>query len=205
MSALHTLVLASGNPGKLRELGTMLAPLGWSVRAQGDWGLAEAVEYGLTFIENALIKARHAAVATGYPALGDDSGLVVDALDGRPGIYSSRFAGDQADDTANNRKLLDELVGIPEGQRGAHFYCAMVLMRHGADPAPLVATGAWRGRILEAPAGSGGFGYDPLFWVPGRGCSSAQLDAETKNRLSHRGQALAALLEQLRGEFASSA
>jgi XTP/dITP diphosphohydrolase len=192
-----TLVIASGNPGKLRELGAMLQPLGWSVRPQADWHIDEAVETGLTFIENALIKARHAARATGLPALGDDSGLVVDALDGRPGIYSSRYAGDCAGDQANNRKLLQALAGTDEAARGAHFYCAMALLRHAEDPAPLLATGKWSGRILEAPAGSGGFGFDPLFWVAGEGCSAAQLSASVKNRLSHRGQALAALLKQL--------
>jgi XTP/dITP diphosphohydrolase len=196
-----TLVIASGNPGKLRELGTMLQPLGWSVRPQADWHLDEAVENGLTFIENALIKARHAARATGLPALGDDSGLVVDALDGRPGIYSSRYAGEFADDQANNRKLLQALADTDEAARGAHFYCAMALMRHAEDPAPLLATGKWRGRILEAPAGTGGFGYDPLFWVADAGCSAAQLAASIKNRLSHRGQALAALLRQLENEL----
>ena len=192
-----TLVIASGNPGKLRELSAMLQPLGWSVRPQGDWHLDEAVENGLTFIENALIKARHAARATGLPALGDDSGLVVDALHGQPGIYSSRYAGEGADDQANNHKLLQALAGTDEAARGAHFYCAMAFLRHAEDPAPLLATGKWSGRILTAPAGQGGFGYDPLFWVVGEGCSAAQLPASTKNRLSHRGQALAALLRQL--------
>jgi XTP/dITP diphosphohydrolase len=198
----RTLVLASGNRGKLRELAAMLQPLGWAVRPQAEFGVDDAIEDGLSFVENALIKARHAAGATGLPALGDDSGLVVDALDGRPGIYSARYAGTDADDLANNDKLLDTLHGITEAERGAHFYCAMALMRHADDPAPLLGTGTWRGRILDAPAGAGGFGYDPLFWVPGEGCSSAQLPAERKNRLSHRGQALAALLRQLEDELA---
>jgi XTP/dITP diphosphohydrolase len=198
------LVLASGNAGKLREVAAMLQPLGWAVRPQGDWRLDEVVEDGLSFIENALIKARHAARVTGLPALGDDSGLVVDALDGRPGIYSSRYAGESADDQANNRKLLHELAGVAEQARGAHFYCAMALMRHADDPAPMLATGRWRGRILESPAGSGGFGYDPLFQVPEQGCSSAELPAAVKNRLSHRGQALAALIQQIESEFESA-
>jgi XTP/dITP diphosphohydrolase len=198
----RTLVLASGNAGKLRELGAMLSPLGWSVRPQSDWALQEAVEDGLSFIENALIKARHAARLTGLAALGDDSGLVVDALGGAPGIHSARYAGDDADDAANIRKLLQALAGVGQAERGAHFYCAMALMRHAGDPAPLLATGKWDGHILEAPAGSEGFGYDPLFGVPGEGCSAAQLPAEKKNRLSHRGQALAALLLQLQGGFA---
>jgi XTP/dITP diphosphohydrolase len=180
----------------------MLSPLGWSVRPQSDWALQEAVEDGLSFIENALIKARHAARLTGMPALGDDSGLVVDALGGAPGIHSARYAGADADDAANIRKLLQALAGVGEAQRGAHFYCAMALMRHAGDPAPLLATGKWDGHVLEEPAGSDGFGYDPLFGVPGEGCSAAQLPAELKNRLSHRGQALAALLLQLQGGFA---
>jgi len=195
------LVLASGNTGKLRELADMLQPIGWTVRPQSDWQVEAAIEDGLSFVENALIKARHASRATGLAALGDDSGLVVDALGGQPGIYSSRYAGAEADDRANIRKLLAALVGVDEAARGAHFYCAMALMRHPEDPAPLLATGQWRGRILEMPAGSGGFGYDPVFWVPGEGHSAAQLSAEVKNRLSHRGQAMAALLQQLRSEF----
>lgn len=194
------LVLASGNAGKLRELGALLQPLGWSIRPQSEFNLEDAVEDGLSFIENALIKARHAAAATGLPALGDDSGLVVDALDGEPGIYSSRYAGEDADDRSNCRKLLAALAGVPEGGRGAHFYCAMAFLRHARDPAPLLATGRWDGRILEAPAGAGGFGYDPVFGVPGEACSAAQLPADRKNRLSHRGQALAVLLRQLRAE-----
>ena len=193
----RTLVLASGNTGKLTELAAMLQPLGWTVRPQSDWSVDSAVEDGLTFIENALIKARLAARVTGLPALGDDSGLVVDALGGQPGIYSSRYAGDSADDRANNDKLLQALAGVGEASRGAHFYCAMALMRYPDDPAPLLATGRWQGRILAAPAGSGGFGYDPLFWVPGEACSAAQLSPPTKNRLSHRGKALGALLAQV--------
>ena len=193
----RTLVLASGNPGKLRELNVMLDLLGWSVLPQSDWDVTEAVEDGLSFIENALIKARHASKYTGLPALGDDSGLVVDALKGAPGIYSSRFAGADADDNMNNHKLLNVLEGVPESARGAHFYCAMALVRHAGDPAPLIATGRWDGKILTIPAGTGGFGYDPLFRVPGQGCSSAELPAEIKNRLSHRGQALSEMVEQL--------
>jgi XTP/dITP diphosphohydrolase len=200
-AAPRTLVLASGNAGKLRELKAMLEPLGWSVRPQGDWSLEEAAEDGISFIENALIKARHAAGATGLPALGDDSGLVVEALGGQPGIRSSRYAGEEASDEANNLKLLRALDGLPADRRSAHFYCAMALVRHPGDPAPLLATGKWRGRILEAPAGAGGFGYDPLFWLAEEGCTSAQLSAERKNRLSHRGQALAALLRQVESEL----
>ena len=194
------LVLASGNPGKLRELKAMLEPLGWSVMPQNDWEISEAVEDGLGFIENALIKARHASRHTGLPALGDDSGLVVDALSGAPGIYSSRFAGVDADESANNRKLLGALKGVPESDRGAHFYCAMALVRHSEEPAPLLATGRWDGQILKIPAGAGGFGYDPVFRVPGQGCSAAELPAKIKNRLSHRGQALSEMMEQM-GSF----
>lgn len=196
-----TLVLASGNQGKLRELTAMLGPHGWTVRPQSDWRLEEAVEDGLSFIENALIKARHAARATGLPALGDDSGLVVEALDGEPGIRSARYAGAGATDAANNRKLLHALAGLPAERRAARFYCAMALVRHANDPAPLLATGSWRGRIVEEPAGDGGFGYDPLFWVAEEGCTSAQLSAERKNRISHRGQALAALLRLVESEL----
>ncbi len=181
----------------------MLVPLGWTVRSQADWRVSEAVEDGLSFIENALIKARHAARCTGLQALGDDSGLVVDALGGMPGIYSSRFAGAGADDKANNQKLLHALREVAEPDRTAHFYCAMVFVRHAEDPAPLVSTGKWPGTIMKQPRGEGGFGYDPLFWVPGSGCSSAELPADVKNQLSHRGQALAALAEQMRDEFSN--
>ncbi len=197
----RSLVLASGNPGKLRELGAMLEPLSWSVYPQSNWKVPEAVEDGLSFIENALIKARNAAKFTGMPALGDDSGLVVDALNGEPGIYSSRFAGDGADDDANIQKLLAVLEGVPYSSRTAHFYCAMTLVRRADDPAPLIATGKWCGRILDAPAGRGGFGYDPLFWVRDHGCSAAELPADIKNCLSHRGQALAAMTGQMKVEF----
>jgi XTP/dITP diphosphohydrolase len=193
----RNLVLASGNPGKLVELSVMLEPLGWNVMRQSDWNISEAVEDGLSFVENALIKARHASKLTGLPALGDDSGLVVDVLNGAPGIYSARFAGDGADDHSNILKLLHELLDVAESARQAHFYCAMVLVRHAQDPAPLLATGKWDGRILENPVGKGGFGYDPVFWVPGEQCSSAELSAITKNRISHRGQALTALIGQL--------
>jgi XTP/dITP diphosphohydrolase len=189
----RTLVLASGNRGKLRELTVMLEPLGWSVRPQGDWNVPDAVEDGLSFVENALIKARHATRLTGLPALADDSGLAVDALDGAPGIYSARYAGGAGDD-ANTQKLLRALAGVPEGERSAHFYCAMALMHHAEDPAPLIAVGRWDGTITQAPSGDGGFGYDPVFFVPEAGCTSAELPAEAKNRMSHRGRALSALV-----------
>ncbi len=191
------LVLASGNAGKLRELSAMLQPLGWNLRSQAEWRLAAAVEDGETFVENALKKARHACRHTGLPALADDSGLVVDALNGAPGIRSARYAGDQADDAANNLRLLQALDGVPEARRSAHFYCAMVLLRHAGDAAPLVATGAWHGRILTRAQGTQGFGYDPLFWVPEQDCASAELEPSVKNRISHRGRALQSLLSQL--------
>lgn len=195
------LVLASSNAGKLAELSAMLQPLGWKVSPQSNWVEEEAVENGLSFIENALIKARHAARFSGLAALGDDSGLVVDALQGRPGIYSSRFAGENANDQHNMHKLLRAMKGVEVPDRNAHFYCAMALVRHPGDPAPLIATGKWPGLILEGPRGQGGFGYDPLFWVPGSNCSSAELPPEVKNRLSHRGQALAVLAGQMKNEF----
>lgn len=195
------LVLASDNTGKLKELSSMLTPLGWSVRSQGEWKIVKAVEDGLSFIENALIKARHAARYTGLQALADDSGLLVDALSGKPGIYSSRYAGADADDKANNQKLLRALRDVAEPDRAAHFYCAMVFVRHAEDPAPLISTGKWPGRIMEQPRGKGGFGYDPLFWVPGNECSSAELSPEVKNSLSHRRQALTALTAQMKDEF----
>lgn len=191
-------MLATGNRGKVRELAGMLGPLGWNIRPQSEWEIEPAVEDGLTFIENALIKARHAARHTGLPSLGDDSGLVVDALDGAPGIYSSRYAGAGASDAENNVKLLAALRGQPDDRRSARFYCAMALMRYPSDPAPLLATGTWHGRITDRAEGSGGFGYDPLFWVESEGRTAAGLDPVTKNRLSHRGQALAAMLQQLK-------
>lgn len=194
---VRELVLASGNQGKVRELSAMLEPFGWTVLPQSNWRITEAVEDGLSFVENALIKARHASKHTGLPALGDDSGLVVDELDGAPGIFSSRYAGDDADDRSNYRKLLEAMEQVPEERRSAHFYCVIVLVRHARDPAPLLATGRWDGRILEQPVGTGGFGYDPVFWVPAEGCSAAELPAKNKNRISHRGRALAAMLEQM--------
>ncbi len=195
--ATRTLVLASGNPGKLKELTDLLAPAGWQVRPQSEWSIEEAVEDGETFLENALIKARHAAKCCNLAALGDDSGLVVDALGGRPGIYSSRFAGEGASDADNNAHLLAALAGVPEDQRTAHFYCVMVMLRHAGDPAPIVSTGRWEGRIVSEARGTHGFGYDPLFWVPSENCTSAELPAGRKNRLSHRALALDGLLAQV--------
>jgi XTP/dITP diphosphohydrolase len=193
----RTLVLASGNAGKLRELASMLAPLGFVLRAQSDWAVPEADEDGITFIENALKKARHASAHTGLPAVADDSGLVVPALGGAPGVRSARFAGPGASDADNNRKLLAEMSGFDGAQRAACFHCTMVLLRSPDDPMPAMATASWWGAIAQSPAGSGGFGYDPLFWLAERRCSAAELSPAIKNRLSHRGQAARALVEQL--------
>lgn len=190
-------VLASNNPGKLRELDAVLRPMGWELVAQNALGVPEVEETGTTFEANALLKARHAAACTGLAALADDSGIEVDALNGRPGVYSARYAGPQCDDEANNRLLLQELERVPEGQRGARYQCVIALVRTDEDPDPLIARGVWEGRILEAPQGDNGFGYDPLFYVPTHGCASAELDPDVKNSLSHRGAALRALVERL--------
>ncbi|MBY6204822.1 RdgB/HAM1 family non-canonical purine NTP pyrophosphatase [Halomonas denitrificans] len=192
--ARRPLVIASGNAGKLAEFDQMLGPLNFEVRPQSDFGVETPPETGLTFVENALIKARAAAEAAGGPALGDDSGLVVEALDGRPGIYSSRFAGENASDDDNIDKLLDELRDLPEERRGAYFFCCLVLLQHAEDPAPLIATGRWHGRILEARRGTGGFGYDPVFHDRRMGATAAELPAGEKNRVSHRGRALDQLI-----------
>ncbi|MFB6260562.1 MAG: RdgB/HAM1 family non-canonical purine NTP pyrophosphatase, partial [Thiohalorhabdaceae bacterium] len=183
---MRDVVVASGNQGKLSELAKMLEPLGWRVRSQGDLGVASPEETGLTFIENAMIKARHAAQETGHPALADDSGIVVEALAGRPGIHSSRFAGETATDGANVAKLLADMADVAEADRGAFFYCALVLMGHAADPCPVIAEGRWHGRIAQEPSGSGGFGYDPVFLPAGENRTAAELEAAEKARLSHR-------------------
>ena len=195
-----SLVLASNNSGKLREIGALLEPLGWEVHPQSEWDFEEAVEDGKTFVENALIKARHAAQRTGLPSLGDDSGLLVDALDGRPGLRSARYADGQGSE-ANIAKLLGELEGVPNEQRTAHFYCVMVLLRSADDPAPLVSNGHWPGRITTAPRGQDGFGYDPVFHIPDRDATAAELPPPIKNVISHRGQALASMIRMLKQEF----
>lgn len=187
------IVLASGNAGKVIELEQLLAGSDVELVAQSSLGVDDADETGLTFIENALIKARHAARATGLPALADDSGICVDALSGAPGLYAARYAGTHGDSAANNAKLLRELGGVPPERRSAYFIAVLVLLRHADDPAPLIAEGRWHGRILEAPRGDGGFGYDPLFLPDGHDVSAAELGPARKNRLSHRGQALALL------------
>lgn len=191
------IVLASNNPGKLRELDAVLRPMGWELVAQGTLGVSEAEETGTTFEANALLKARHASACTGLAALADDSGIEVDALGGRPGVYSARYAGPQCDDEANNRLLLQELEGVPKDRRGARYQCVIALVRTAEDPDPLFARGVWEGRILDAPRGHNGFGYDPLFYVPTHGCASAELAPDVKNAISHRGTALRALAEQL--------
>ncbi len=191
------IVLASGNAGKLREFNAMLADLGIEFVRQSELGVQDTDETGLTFVENALIKARHAAQHTGMPAMADDSGIVVDALGGAPGLYSARYSGEHGDDAANNAKLLDTLKDVPDAQRTARFYCCIVYLRHAEDQLPIIAEASWEGRILHSLSGANGFGYDPLFYVPTHGCSSAELPAEEKNRISHRGQALRKLHELL--------
>ena len=191
------LVLASGNAGKLREINQLIGGLGLEAMPQSDFDVPDAEETGLSFVENAILKARHAAELTGLPALADDSGLEVDALAGAPGIYSARFSGPDATDAKNIDKLLADLKGVQEEQRTARFQCLMVFMRHAADPTPLICQGTWEGRILFAPQGENGFGYDPVFWVPSEQCASAELAPEVKNRLSHRGQALQKLASEL--------
>lgn len=192
------LVLASGNAGKLAELRDLLGDLDVELHAQSEFGVCDADETGLTFVENAILKARHAALATGLPALGDDSGICVDALDGAPGLYSARYAGGHGDAQANIAKLLDALRDVPAARRTARFVCVLALLRHAGDPQPLIAEGVWEGRILDAPRGDGGFGYDPVFFDAERGIGAAELDAAVKNRVSHRGRALALLRARLR-------
>jgi len=189
-------VLASNNKGKLRELGELLADQHIQVLPQGEFDVPEAVEDGLSFVENAIKKARNAATHSGLPAIADDSGLEVDALKGAPGIYSARYAGDGGD-AANNAKLLQALEDVPEQQRSARFQCVMVYMRHAEDPTPIICQGTWEGMILRNPQGENGFGYDPLFFVPSENASAAELPAEIKNTLSHRGQALHQLIDVL--------
>lgn len=196
---MKEIVLASSNPGKVREINQLLAGLDLHVRPQGEFGVTDADETGLTFVENAILKARHAANHTGLPAIADDSGLEVDALNGAPGIYSARYAGSGATDQANLQKLLDALQDVPEELRTARFQCLLVYMRHAGDPTPLICQGTWEGRILFAPRGEHGFGYDPVFFVPTHDCASAELAPEVKNSLSHRGQALRKLVAALQG------
>ena len=194
---MTALVLASANPGKLRELAAMLADFGYRLRAQSEFGVEPVPETGTTFVENAIIKARHAAAETGLPALADDSGIEVDALYGAPGVHSARFAGADAGDDANNALLVEKMRGVPAERRGARYRAVIVLMCHAADPSPLICEGSWEGIIQLEPRGEGGFGYDPYFYLPDLGCTSAELSAGEKNRLSHRGQAITELLRRL--------
>jgi XTP/dITP diphosphohydrolase len=196
---MRRIVVATGNRGKLAELSRLLAPTGIELCAQSEMGIEPPEETGLTFIENALLKARHASAASGLPALADDSGLAVDALGGAPGIYSARYAGENADDEGNNRKLLECIAGGAPDARTARYHCALVLLRHPADPLPLVCSASWEGAILQAPRGAGGFGYDPLFLLPSLGLTAAELEPALKNRVSHRGRALQMLLAALEG------
>jgi XTP/dITP diphosphohydrolase len=191
------IVLASGNRGKLAEIRDVLSGTGIDLIAQSELGVADAEETAPTFVENALLKARHAASMTGLPALGDDSGICVDALHGGPGLLSARYAGTHGDSAANIAKLLHALDGVEDAARGAHFHCSIVLVRSADDPAPLIAEGRWRGRILHAPRGDKGFGYDPIFFDLALGVGAGELDAAVKNRVSHRGQALARLRDLL--------
>lgn len=191
------IVLASNNKGKVREIGQLLADQDMEVVPQSTFDIPEIEETGLTFVENAILKARNAAAHSGFPAIADDSGLEVDVLKGAPGIYSARFAGPNASDTDNNRKMLAELEAVPEDRRAARFQCLMVYLRHEADPVPIICQGTWEGRILREPQGDNGFGYDPLFFVPEKNCSAAELPAEVKNAMSHRGKALQCLLQAL--------
>ncbi len=191
---MKEIVLASSNQGKVREINQLLAGLDLQVQPQTGFGVPDIDETGLTFVENAILKARNAAQHTGLPAIADDSGIEVDALRGEPGIYSARYAGVGASDQANLEKLLRELGDLPEEKRTARFQCLMVYMRHATDPTPLICQGTWEGRILFEPRGENGFGYDPVFYVPTHNCSSAELPADIKNSLSHRGQALRKLL-----------
>lgn len=194
----ETLVIASNNKGKIRELTELLAPLGLTPVAQSELGVGEADEPAVTFVENALLKARHAARLTGRPALADDSGLVVNYLAGQPGVRSARYAGDHASDQDNTNALLKAMAEVPDNQRGAQFHCALVYLRHADDPTPLICHGVWPGAILRQPQGEGGFGYDPVFLVPERGCSAAELSRSEKSRISHRGRALVQLIELLK-------
>ena len=189
-------VLASGNAGKLREFREILAPLGVNLKFQAEFDVPDVEENGLSFVENAIIKARCAAQYSGLPAIADDSGLEVDYLNGAPGIHSARYSGQG--DSANNIKLLQALLGVPEEQRNARFQCALVYMRHALDPMPLVCQASWEGRILLSPSGDNGFGYDPLFYLPQYQCSSAELDPALKNKISHRAKASSLLYEALR-------
>ncbi len=193
---MKKIVIASNNAGKLREISQILGPLGIEATPQGDYGVPECPEPHVTFVENCIAKARHASAHTGLPALADDSGICVDALNGAPGVYSARYAGEPKSDERNNQKLIESLKDNPN--RKAHYYCVMVYVRYADDPQPIIAEGAWHGEIIDEPRGAGGFGYDPYFMVPQFGRTGAELTADEKNGVSHRGQALKALAEKLK-------
>jgi len=195
---MKKLILASNNAGKLREFSALLATVDFEVLPQANFNVPEAEEPHVTFVENAIAKARHAARLTGLPALADDSGICVDALGGAPGVYSARFAGEPKSDARNNEKLIADLAAHTD--RRAHYYCILVLVRHADDPQPIIAEGEWHGEIVNKPRGAGGFGYDPYFWLPDFGCTAAELPAERKNAISHRGIALRHLLDRLQSK-----
>lgn len=194
----RTIVLASGNKGKLTEFSRLLADCGYEVKAQKELNVEEVPETGLSFVENAIIKARNASAQTGLPALSDDSGIEVDSLKGSPGIYSARFAGENCSDDDNNALLLKKLKGLPKEKRHARYQCILVFMRHANDPTPIIAQGSWEGIIAENPEGDGGFGYDPLFWLPSHQCTSAQLEKTVKNSISHRAIATQQLIQKIK-------
>lgn len=198
MTAINKIVLASGNAGKVREINRLFNGSGIEIVPQSDFNVPEVAETGTTFVENAIIKARHAAQHSGLPAISDDSGIEVDALDSRPGVWSARYAGEDATDEDNNNKMLQELQGVPEAERSARYQCIIVFMRSHTDPVPLITQAAWEGRILESPRGDGGFGYDPIFYVPSHDCSGGELPLDVKNTMSHRAIALKALLTEFR-------
>jgi XTP/dITP diphosphohydrolase len=199
---MKRIVLASGNAGKIRELTELLAPIGLEVVPQSQWRVEECEETGLTFVENAILKARNAARHTGLPALADDSGIEVDFLQGQPGIYSARYSGPDGDDRRNNEKLLAAMQGVPQDRRTARFRCVMAFLTHAEDPSPILTEGTWEGLVASQSAGSRGFGYDSVFFLPEYGCTSAELPDTEKNRLSHRGQAVRAMVERLRQQLA---
>jgi len=195
---MKKLVIASNNQGKLREFKALLAALDFDVFTQSELGVEDVPETGTTFVENAIIKARNAALHTGLPALADDSGIEVDALNGAPGVYSARFSAPNATDDKNNALLIQKLKDVPEAKRTARYRAVLVYMRHGDDPSPLICEGSWEGIIQLEPQGEGGFGYDPYFYLPSHGCTSAMLSSEDKNAISHRGKALESLLEKMK-------
>lgn len=199
---IDTIVLASGNAGKLTEFSQLLAPFDCQILPQSDFNISAAEETGLTFVENAILKARHACQHTGRPAIADDSGIEVDALQGAPGIYSARYAGADASDSDNLHTLLTNLVDVPESARTARYQCVIVFMRHATDPTPLICQAHWEGRVLTQPQGHGGFGYDPIFWVEQHQCSAAELTPEQKHALSHRGQAIKQFIDQFKQRYA---